>query len=140
MCNKVGVIYNTTQQTHANANLTFTSWIQEIDIAPCRFRYGGSFIFKRRHTGSLIEAQAASKAIVSTDVGGIENVVLPGKSALLSASDDVNALAQNMFSVVTNDTLRMDMSKWGTDHVNRNFNYTRLVSDMTKLYDQLLGI
>jgi glycosyltransferase involved in cell wall biosynthesis len=140
MCNKVGVIYNTTQQTHANANLTFTSWIQEIDIALAGLDMVVLSSLNEGTPVSLIEAQAASKAIVSTDVGGIENVVLPGKSALLSASDDVNALAQNMFSVVTNDTLRMDMSKWGTDHVNRNFNYTRLVSDMTKLYDQLLGI
>ncbi|HQV00947.1 MAG TPA: glycosyltransferase, partial [Bacteroidia bacterium] len=89
---------------------------------------------------SLIEAQAASKAIVSTQVGGIENVVIPGKSALLSTSNDVNAFAQNLITLVNDDMLRDQMSNWGLNHVNSQFNYTRLVSDMTQLYHKLLGI
>jgi glycosyltransferase involved in cell wall biosynthesis len=33
---------------------------------------------------SLIEAQAANRPIISTRVGGIENVVVPGSTAFLS--------------------------------------------------------
>jgi glycosyltransferase involved in cell wall biosynthesis len=39
---------------------------------------------------SLIEAQAANKPIVTTNVGGIENVVLENETALLCDNNDLS--------------------------------------------------
>lgn len=40
---------------------------------------------------SLIEAQAAGKAIVSTNVGGIGDIVIHGQTALVSEAADKKA-------------------------------------------------
>jgi len=140
MCKNQGLVFNTPTQYNNQANLTFTSWIQDVDIALAGLDIVALTSLNEGTPVSLIEAQAASKAIVSTQVGGIENVVIPGKSALLSTSNDVNAFAQNLITLVNDDMLRDQMSNWGLNHVNSQFNYTRLVSDMTQLYDKLLGI
>ena len=59
---------------------------------------------------SLIEAQAGNKPIVSTNVGGIENVVIPGKTALFSDVNDEKAFSENLLKLVESDTLRKQLS------------------------------
>lgn len=87
---------------------------------------------------SLIEAQAANKPIVTTNVGGIENVVIPGRTALLCKNNDINEFSEALLKLVENNEMRMDMEKEGWSHVKEKFHYTRLVSDMQKLYEALL--
>lgn len=88
---------------------------------------------------SLIEAQASGKPIVSTRVGGIANIVREGETALLSESDDVEAFAANLLSLVENDELRHKMSDQGTAHVMESFSHLRLARDMGTLYRRLLN-
>ena len=87
---------------------------------------------------SLIEAQAANNPIVSTNVGGIENVVLQNKTGLLSDIKDVESYANNLLELIENDALRNKMKIEGWNHVKNKFSYTRLVNDMDKLYNKLL--
>jgi len=88
---------------------------------------------------SLIEAQAANKPIVSTNVGGIENVVVEGVTALLSASKtDPTQFAEHLKNLIENDALRADMSRVGWEHVRNKFHFTRLIRDMSALYYELL--
>jgi glycosyltransferase involved in cell wall biosynthesis len=120
--------------------LIFTSWIKEIDIA-----LAGSDVivltsFNEGTPVSLIEAQAAGKPIISTNVGGIENVVIPGTTALLAENNDPVKFAELVLRVTENDQLRKSMSENGWLHVKEKFHYTRLVSDMEKLYKKLLKI
>ena len=86
---------------------------------------------------SLIEAQAAGKPIVSVNVGGIENIVIPNETALLSNINDEQLFTENMLSLIEDDNKRIAFSQKGT-HVFKSFHYDRLVSDMEKLYCQLL--
>ena len=87
---------------------------------------------------SLIEAQASNKAIVSTNVGGIENVVLPGETALLSDIDDEENFQINLLEMVNNDQKRLEFGEKGWEFVKNKFHYERLVKDITQLYDSLL--
>lgn len=118
--------------------VTFTSWIKNIDWA-----YAGLDIvcltsLNEGTPVSLIEAQAAGRPIVSTNVGGIQDVV--GKtSALLTESLAVNEFAENLLKVVEQEELRISMAKAGWDFVKDRFHYTRLVSDMENLYGELLS-
>ncbi len=118
--------------------IIFTSWEKEVDKV-----YPGLDIvcltsFNEGTPVSLIEAQTAGKAIVSTNVGGIENVVLPNKTALLSEIQDENKFFDNLFRSVENDSLRNGFGKDGWDFVRNKFSYQRLVADMEMLYRQLL--
>jgi glycosyltransferase involved in cell wall biosynthesis len=87
---------------------------------------------------SLIEAQAAGKPIVSTRVGGIADVVLENKTALLSEITDEKTFSNNLLQLVNDPGLRQKFSNAGKDHVVNKFSYHRLVNDMSGLYHHLL--
>lgn len=86
----------------------------------------------------MIEAQAANKPIVTTRVGGITDVVIPEKTALISSKKSVTNFARNLFMLIEDDELRNQMGTTGHDFVSQKFSYTRLVKDMTELYNKLL--
>jgi len=87
----------------------------------------------------LIEAQASGKPIVSTNVGGIANVVQEGKTGFLSASNDVDAFSANLLRLVESDFLRHELAGNGVDFVLKNYSHLRLADDMAKLYRKLLA-
>jgi glycosyltransferase involved in cell wall biosynthesis len=116
----------------------FTSWEKEVDKV-----YPGLDIvcltsFNEGTPVSLIEAQAANKPIVSTNVGGIENVVIPGRTALLSEISDKEKFFQNLHQLAENDLKRKEMSKEGWKYAGERFSYSSLVMNMSALYHSLL--
>ena len=88
---------------------------------------------------SLIEAQASGKPVVSTSVGGVEDIVINGKTAFLSGINDKEAFAQNLLKLVEDDFLRKQFSLSGADFVREKFSYRRLCNDMGNLYNSLLS-
>lgn len=126
--------------TNDNGTVTFTSWIKEIDVSNAGLDIIALTSNNEGTPVSLIEAQASCKPIVSTNVGGIENIVLPGQTALLSAKGDSAGLAANLLTLVENKELREQMSVHGNLFVKDKFSYTRLCLDMENLYNRLLQI
>lgn len=118
--------------------ITFTSWIKDIDVSNAGMDI---IVLTSDNEGtpvSLIEAQASGKPIVSTNVGGIENVVLAGKTALLSPRGNVEQLSHNLLALTEDAGLRNKMAEMGCAHVKEKYSYMRLCSDMVQLYNQLL--
>ena len=121
------------------ADITFTSWIKDIDrvnagmdiIALCSLNEGTPV--------SLIEAQASGKPVVTTRVGGIGNIVLPEKTALLSNTCDVEAFAANLKILAEDPSMRERFGEAGWPWVKDKFHYTRLVNDISQLYARLLS-
>jgi len=138
LANQLGLSCTTIENKKQKADITFTSWIKDADYV-----FAGSDIvaltsYNEGTPVSLIEAQATNKPIVSTKVGGIEDVVISGTTALLSENDNLDAFADNLTLLVNNKELREDMSRAGYEFVKNKFHYTRLVADMKDLYNQLL--
>lgn len=135
---ELNIPFTNVTKTNEKVLLTFTSWIKEIDVA-----LAGSDIivltsFNEGTPVSLIEAQASNKPIVSTNVGGIENVVIPNETALLCENNNLSEFSNQLLKLIENPDLRINMEQKGWIHVREKFHYTRLVSDMEKLYLQLL--
>jgi glycosyltransferase involved in cell wall biosynthesis len=121
------------------ATITFTSWIKEVDIVNAGVDIVMLTSLNEGTPVSLIEAQAANRPVVTTRVGGIENVVLPGQTALLSESGDSEGLRDQLIRLVEDDALRIRMGQHGWDHVKERYHYTRLVEDTANLYRSLLN-
>jgi len=119
------------------ATLTFTSWIHDVDrvnagldiITLCSLNEGTPV--------SLIEAQASGTPVVATNVGGIEDVVQVGKTALLSTLS-LEKFAENLLKVIHEKDLREKMSNRGWEYVSRKYHYSRLVSEMEQVYHKQL--
>ncbi len=118
--------------------LTFTSWIKEVDIVLAGSDIIALTSFNEGTPVSLIEAQAANKPIVSTNVGGIENVVIPDKTALLCESYNVEQFSNQLLKLIESPELRSDMGQLGWEHVKKKYHYERLVNDVENLYRRLL--
>ena len=120
------------------ATVTFTSWIKEVDIVNAGLDIVMLTSLNEGTPVSLIEAQAANKPVVSTRVGGIENVVVPGHTALLSDSGDRPGLRDQLVRLVEDADLRERMGRGGWAHVRDRYHFTRLVNDTAQLYRSLL--
>jgi glycosyltransferase involved in cell wall biosynthesis len=88
---------------------------------------------------SLIEAQAANKPIVTTNVGGIRNVVLENETSFLIESRDAEVFGAKLQLLAEDDALRLKMGARGWEHVKDTFHYKRLVTDIDALYKRLLN-
>ena len=123
--------------SNSDQRLVFTSWIKEIDVVTAGLDVIALSSLNEGTPVSLIEAQAANRPIVSTNVGGIENIVLKNETALLSEVGDLEGYAKNLLSLLEDDQRRIRMGKKGWDHVNERFSHLRLAADMRKLYSEL---
>lgn len=136
ICSELELSYSS--DSEADVDVYFTLWIKNVDFVNA----GADIIaLTSKNEGtpvSLIEAQASGKAIVSTRVGGIENVVIPDETALLSEPDDVDKFAQNLLKLIEDHPLRRRFGEKGWTFVKDKFHYERLVGDVVKLYDRLL--
>ncbi len=118
--------------------VTFTSWIKEIDFACAGLDIIALTSLNEGTPVSLIEAQAAGKPVISTRVGGVENIVLDKITGLLSDNGDLSGFTANLLSLVNDSAMRDELSSKGAAHVNAKFNYGILVDNMNQLYKKLL--
>ena len=135
-CDKLGLDYST--NADRPASIQFTSWIKQVE-GPCAGLDIVCLTSLNEGTPvSLIEAHAAGKPVVSTNVGGIENVVLRNHSAFLAEKTDNNAFVEGLLKLVKSESLRQVMGNKGREFVLERFHYTRLIDDVERLYRELL--
>lgn len=121
------------------AEVTFTSWIKEVDIVNAGLDIAMLTSLNEGTPVSLIEAQASNRPVVTTDVGGIRNIVKADETALLCPSGDADCLADALERLAQNAALRTQMGNGGWDFVRERYHYTRLIDDTARLYRELLS-
>jgi glycosyltransferase involved in cell wall biosynthesis len=87
---------------------------------------------------TLIEALASGTATVSTDVGGVRDVVRDGESGLLVPAGDVGGIATALERLVGDDELRHRFGAYGRVDVRGKYAVDRLLDDVDQLYRRLL--
>ena len=86
-----------------------------------------------------VEAQAMSKPIVASDIGGSKETVLNGKSGLLYRSNDSGELAKAMNKIIekNKDSLNI-MGEQGRKNVEKKFNVDQMCQTTFTEYKKLL--
>ncbi len=135
---RVGLGYNKPGEKHPLKHLYFTSWMHDVDVA-----YAGLDIitltsFNEGTPVSLIEAQASGRPVISTNVGGIENIVAEGKTGYLVDVEKEFDFFTKLLYLVTHKTERLKMGEQGREEIIKKYSYDRLVNDMKNLYNSLL--
>ena len=125
-------------KTEIEIDIRMTSWIKDIKT----FNAGMDIIcLTSDNEGtpvSLIEAQASNIPIVSTDVGGVRDIVSENETGYISPKNDANHFSKNLLLLTEDKNNRERMSQNGWTFVKNKFHYTRLVSDIEKYYYSLL--
>ena len=119
------------------ATFHLTSWIKEIDKVNSGMDIICLTSLNEGTPVSLIEAQASGKPIVSTKTGGIENIVLENKTALLSEKNDLHNFSKNLLSLVNDSSKRKLFSKFGLEK-SKDFHCDQLVNKIKNLYENML--
>jgi glycosyltransferase involved in cell wall biosynthesis len=88
---------------------------------------------------SLIEAQASGLPVLSTDVGGVKDIVLDGESGFITKLGDSETYVENLRLLVENEKLRVKFAEIGKEFVRERFSFERLTSEMSEYYRKLLN-
>jgi len=118
----------------------FLGWRGDLETV-----YGATdiFVLTSRNEGTpvaLIEAMAAGVASVSTDVGGVRDVVAGPHLGSLVPFGDAAALADAVSELADAPARRVEVGVAGRASVRERFHASRLVDDIRNLYWQLLQI
>ena len=88
---------------------------------------------------SLIEAAAAGRAIVTTDVPGCRAVVRDGDNGLLVSVENPDALADGLERLISNPELRQAMGVRGRARAEREFGLDVVIGQTLALYREVTG-
>lgn len=136
---ELGIKFSTEKDGHHPHPLIFTSWRSDVDVINAGLDIVALTSLNEGTPVSLIEAQAANKPIVSTRVGGIGDIVIQGKTALLADLSDHETFCKHLLNLVDDDNLRMQIGSDSSYYVTKRFSYQRLTKDMSNLYYELLS-
>lgn len=119
-------------------NIELTSWIKDI----ATFNAGMDIIcLSSDNEGtpvSLIEAQASGVPVISTNVGGVKDILDEGNTGFVVPKKDPEAFAEKLQLLIENKEIRTKMSQNGWNFVRDKFHYTTLVKNMENYYAELI--
>ncbi|KPK42635.1 MAG: hypothetical protein AMJ78_01815 [Omnitrophica WOR_2 bacterium SM23_29] len=87
---------------------------------------------------SLIEALAAGRSVVATDVGGVADVVEDGVNGYLVPSGDVEGFSKRLAELIEDSQKRRQFGFKGREMVRGRFSKERLIEDVKNLYESAI--
>lgn len=100
------------------------------------------FLLTSRNEGTpvaLIEAMASGVPGVSTDVGGVRDVIGGPETGRTAFFGDADGLARAAVELLADPALRRQMGERARARVLARYDLTRLIDDVAALYDELLA-
>jgi glycosyltransferase involved in cell wall biosynthesis len=88
---------------------------------------------------SLVEAAACGRAVVTTDVPGCRDAIIPGKTGLLVPVRNAVALADAIQSLIEDSDLRERMGQAGRKLAEDAFAIEKIVDQHLRIYEDLQG-
>lgn len=87
----------------------------------------------------LLEAAACGRPIVTTDIPGCRDAILPGRSGLLVQPQDHQALAEALITLVNDKNMRQRMGITGRKFVAERFNLQKINAQILAVYQDYLN-
>jgi glycosyltransferase involved in cell wall biosynthesis len=118
--------------------MRFLGWRDDVATV---YRAADVVVLSSRHEGTpatLIEAAAAGRPVVATNVGGVSDVVIDEVTGLLVQAGDPAALASGTLDLLRDPQRARAMGLAGRRHAER-FSSRRLAGDLAALYTDLLA-
>jgi glycosyltransferase involved in cell wall biosynthesis len=84
----------------------------------------------------IMEAMAAARPVVSTQLAGIPELVVHGETGLLVAPGDTGALTQALEELLQNPELRQQYGRAGRARIEEHFQIEHTIAPLTKLLEK----
>jgi len=87
----------------------------------------------------LLEAAASGIPVVAFEVGGVLEIVEEGETGFLVREGDTRAMADKIFLLLSDPSLRGQMGSRGREKVRKEFTSTLHAQKMQRIYERLSG-
>ncbi len=88
----------------------------------------------------LPQAMAMRRAVVSTDIGGLPEVVIDGVTGLVVPPRDADALCDRLLTLQRDPALRQRLADAGYDHTQKHFTFEGMIDRTEAVYRSLPGL
>lgn len=125
------------KEVNDKADVLFTSWRSDIDRILAASDIVCLTSLNEGTPVSIIESMASKTASISTNVGGVSDIINHRVSGIVSDSE-VKVYAENLLELINNKELRASISEKGQKTSLESFNYDVLVKNMESLYKTII--
>lgn len=118
------------------------SWLGHVGDIPSLFAASHIVVLPSHREGLpkvLVEAGAAGRAVVTTDVPGCRDAITPNVTGLLVPVKNAEQLAQAILTLVNDPKRRQDMGRAGRQLVEEQMQVSAIAAQHKKIYEQLLA-
>lgn len=127
-----------TSTTDGDYDVLFTSWRRDIDYINAGADVAVLTSNNEGTPVSIIEAMAGGKAVITTNVGGVQDFIQNEINGIVSSSD-LNEFSNKLIKLIANRELRRTLGENAVSTAFRLFSYDRLLNDMRSYYNKLLN-
>jgi len=131
--------YINTTYPWLNSSVIFTSWIADMTTFYPAMDLVCLTSINEGTPVSLIEAQASGIPVLSTNVGGVKDVVNSNETGIILNEHSAEELSNHLIELHLNSELRIKMSQNARNFVKERYTYHRLIADVDGLYKTLLS-
>ncbi len=117
------------------------SLLGEVEDCDSLLAQADLFVLSSNYEGlplSVLEAMSASLPVVATDVGGVSEAVVDGKTGCLVPRMSPHELAEKIDSLLGDEEVRQQMGRAGSQLYQQQFTLDKLISGMRHVYDDIL--
>ena len=132
--NKLSYSY---KDLNKECDVLFTSWRSDIDSVLSASDIVCLTSLNEGTPVSIIESMASETASISTNVGGVSDIIENNISGIV-CSNEVKDYGENLLKIVEDNNLRLKLAKNGKIISLENYNYNRLVSNMESIYQKII--
>ncbi|RCL65053.1 MAG: glycosyltransferase [Bacteroidetes bacterium] len=137
LCDELKLSYNT--MPDPSADVIFTSWIEDVD----RVFAGIDLVcLSSKNEGtpvSLVEAGCAGRAFISTDVGGIRDLLIDPQQGIVTPKNNVEAFKEALLNWVISAKPGSALGLNVRNTIAKKYSYKQLCLKMSKVYEELLA-
>lgn len=132
--NKLSYSY---KDLNKECDVLFTSWRSDIDSVLAASDIVCLTSLNEGTPVSIIESMASETASISTNVGGVSDIIENNISGIV-CSKEVKDYGENLLKIIEDNDLRLKLAKNGKSISLENYNYNRLVSNMESIYQKII--
>ena len=132
------VLEKETQDLSLNEYVKFLGWREDV---PSLINLSDIIILSTRWEGlplAPLEAGASKKPIIASDVEGVREAVIDGKTGYLFSPGSEKDLAEKILELTKSKELSERMGENGLEFVSKNFSKERMIKEYQKLYQLIL--
>ena len=87
---------------------------------------------------TILEAMRAGLPVIATEVGGVAEAVLHGKTGLLVGPGNTTALCEDLQTLLTDPELRATMGAAGRERYEEKFTFSPMLEETLRVYEDAL--